>query len=163
METEKQDLDKKPKYKNTHRKGYWKAREQSEKRRLYLKNYRKEYEKRDYVRENRRIRDRTKIKSPATKERIKRNWRKKIDEISLRVLSIKKNSGCSVCKWNEHPEILQFHHRNPEEKSFDLSVETIARKEWIIVEKEISKCDIICPNCHWWLHYSQNKLLRGKK
>jgi len=53
--------------------------------------------------------------------------------------------GCYNC--NEiDPRCLDFHHRDPSKKSFDIgSHATLSRKR---VKVEIDKCDVICANCH---------------
>ena|SRR6187551_1173148 len=53
---------------------------------------------------------------------------------------------CQVCGYDKCDAALQFHHRNPEEKSFAISA-----KQFIALEKgleEIKKCDLLCANCH---------------
>lgn len=56
--------------------------------------------------------------------------------------------GCSVC-----PEkdilVLQFDHRDPKTKSFNISELLSRRKisDWKLIE-EIEKCDVVCANCH---------------
>jgi hypothetical protein len=53
---------------------------------------------------------------------------------------------CEDCGYNEEPQILQFHHREPKEK------ESSPARMWTSsdekVRKESEKCDILCPNCH---------------
>ena len=53
---------------------------------------------------------------------------------------------CSRCQEN-HPDCLDFHHRNPKEKSFQIanSVKRVALKR---LQEEILKCDVLCCNCH---------------
>ncbi len=46
---------------------------------------------------------------------------------------------CAICKYNEHPEILQVHH--------------IDRNRG---NNTIENLEVLCPNCHTWEHY-QNK------
>jgi hypothetical protein len=61
---------------------------------------------------------------------------------------------CSVCGYKEYPEILQFHHKG--DKSFNIStIRKMVKSE--LLEKEIKKCTLLCPNCHSWLHSSFNK------
>ena len=68
---------------------------------------------------------------------------------------------CKICGYNEHPEILQFHHkelikrkgiRRHQSQGFTAGRSSI---EWM--KKEIPKCLLLCPNCHLWLHYNANK------
>lgn len=69
------------------------------------------------------------------------------------LIDLKKNSGgCFKCGWKKVPEVLEFHHFDREKKSFNLTGKNLSfmsRKKLMI---EISKCKIICPNCHRILH-----------
>ena len=73
------------------------------------------------------------------------------------IRDIKKNSECLMCG-EKHPATLDFHHRNPKEKEFVIA--EIHRRGWSIekIAKEISKCDILCANCHRKLHYEQRNM-----
>jgi hypothetical protein len=64
-------------------------------------------------------------------------------------------NGCNRCDEN-HPACLDFHHRNPEDKTFNLS-EAIARASLARIQVEVAKCDILCSNCHRKLHYEERK------
>jgi transcription elongation factor Elf1 len=61
---------------------------------------------------------------------------------------------CSKCEEN-HPATLQFHHVDPSEKEVTVS-QTIS-KGWSTsrIEKEISKCVVLCANCHAKHHYEE--------
>ncbi len=65
---------------------------------------------------------------------------------------------CVECGEN-HPACIQFHHRNREEKSFGIG--GIIRKTHVSIkrlEKEISKCEILCGNCHAKLHWRETHM-----
>jgi transposase-like protein len=54
---------------------------------------------------------------------------------------------CVICGYDRFPGALQFHHRDPADKSFALSVQGVARS----LEKaraEAAKCVLMCANCH---------------
>jgi lysyl-tRNA synthetase class I len=60
---------------------------------------------------------------------------------------IKVEAGCCKCGYNAHPAALDFNHKNPLEKSFSIG----ARSTGLTIEQlkeEISKCEILCANCH---------------
>jgi hypothetical protein len=63
----------------------------------------------------------------------------------------KSKCECISCGTN-NPDLLHFHHRNPNEKSGNVS--TMANKGISIntIKKEIDKCDPLCANCHILLH-----------
>ena len=58
---------------------------------------------------------------------------------------------CSQCN-ETHPACLDFHHREPSKKNFTIASGTYNSKK--AVEREITKCDVLCKNCHAKLHYS---------
>jgi len=62
---------------------------------------------------------------------------------------------CEKCGYNKCIEALQFHHRNPEEKSFGLSQSGNTRS-WQEYLNEVMKCDLLCANCHAEEHYLDN-------
>lgn len=67
---------------------------------------------------------------------------------------------CADCSVTGEYGLLDFHHRNPVEKKFDIGImghstytyDTFKEK----IKEEILKCDIVCPTCHRKRH-----LLRG--
>lgn len=59
-----------------------------------------------------------------------------------------KGNVCKECQSViEDVEKSAFHHRNPEEKSFNLSGNNFARS-WDSIKSELSKCNLLCKNCH---------------
>lgn len=62
---------------------------------------------------------------------------------------------CEKCGYDKCIEALQFHHRNPEEKSFGLSQSGNTRS-WQEYLNEAMKCDLLCANCHAEEHYLNN-------
>jgi transposase-like protein len=64
-----------------------------------------------------------------------------------RVLIEEAGGRCVLCGYDRFPGALQFHHIDPAEKSFALSVQGVARS----LEKaraEAAKCVLMCANCH---------------
>lgn len=59
---------------------------------------------------------------------------------------IKLENGCQICGYNEHPRALQFDHIVPEDKLFTISSSTTCSMKKLM--EEISKCRILCANCH---------------
>ena len=60
----------------------------------------------------------------------------------------KMNKNCLRCGYNQHPEIIEFHHKNKSEKVAGVCELAKSLKSIYIIKKEIEKCDLICPNCH---------------
>lgn len=62
-----------------------------------------------------------------------------------------KEYKCCKCGYTNIFGSLDFHHRDPKEKDFELSqvYKTLSFDKFIEeVAPEIDKCDILCPNCH---------------
>jgi len=54
---------------------------------------------------------------------------------------------CQLCGYAEHQAALQFHHRDPSQKTFALSLRGITRSIDALRE-EAKKCVLLCANCH---------------
>lgn len=66
---------------------------------------------------------------------------------------------CAYCGWNEHPEILNFHHVDPTTKEFGFSGSEVGNFSMERLQKEIDKCILLCPNCHQWLHFQETAII----
>lgn len=44
--------------------------------------------------------------------------------------------------------VLEFHHRNPDDKHDGVSVLAATGKSLKMVQTEVEKCDVMCANCH---------------
>lgn len=62
-----------------------------------------------------------------------------------------KGGKCEVCNYSRHPSALEFHHKNPLLKKFEIgdSKNTISKK---VLQKELDKCALLCANCHREVH-----------
>lgn len=69
--------------------------------------------------------------------------RKKIKLMAVGYLGGK----CMRCGYFKYPELLEFHHRDPAQKKFDISKKGHCRS-WERVKAEIEKCNLLCANCH---------------
>lgn len=54
---------------------------------------------------------------------------------------------CSICGYKKYAGALDFHHTNPKEKSFALSVKGLSYS-WDSLVREAQKCVLVCKNCH---------------
>jgi 5-methylcytosine-specific restriction endonuclease McrA len=73
----------------------------------------------------------------------------------IRLKAIEHLGGkCMHCGYSKYPEVLEFHHKNPKEKDFNLSAKGHCRS-WERVMEEIKKCLLLCANCHRELHVKQ--------
>lgn len=72
--------------------------------------------------------------------------------IRIRRYRIKKKSveylggKCSKCNYDESLAALEFHHKDPNTKEFNISINS--NKSWNIIKNELDKCIILCSNCH---------------
>ena len=62
-----------------------------------------------------------------------------------------KGGVCQCCKYNKYIGALEFHHINPDEKDFGISVKGYTRS-WENNKKELDKCVLVCSNCHREMH-----------
>ena len=58
---------------------------------------------------------------------------------------------CCICGYCKSISALDIHHKDPSKKEFWLSSSWITRARHK-VEKEITKCELLCANCHRELH-----------
>ena len=60
----------------------------------------------------------------------------------------KQTLSCEAC--DESREwVLDFHHKNPNEKDFQISGKSIS---WDKIKNELEKCILVCSNCHQEIH-----------
>jgi len=57
-----------------------------------------------------------------------------------------KGGKCSVCGYSKCIDAMVFHHRNPEEKDFNIGGNY--NRSWKTFSAELDKCDLMCGNCH---------------
>lgn len=65
---------------------------------------------------------------------------------------------CSICGYNKCAASLDFHHLDKSIK--DKDIKEMMHLSWKRIEKEISKCILLCANCHRELHYKE---INGKE
>lgn len=62
-----------------------------------------------------------------------------------------KGGKCQVCGYDKCLSALEFHHRDPSQKEFSFSKfrsQTFGKRAIV----ELSKCDLLCANCHREVH-----------
>lgn len=62
-----------------------------------------------------------------------------------------KGGSCQICGYNKCVRAMKFHHIDPNEKEFGLSVSGSTRS-WERVKRELDKCILLCGNCHDEVH-----------
>jgi hypothetical protein len=93
--------------------------------------------------------------NPSVKEKSSNRARKNRFEIRE---NVKQQLGgkCFRCGYNKCLAALQFHHRDPKDKLFEVTNYLWGRAQGFTdedLQKEILKCDLLCANCHAELHY----------
>ncbi len=73
---------------------------------------------------------------------------------------LKATLECARCGEN-HPATLQFHHRDPQKKDFNLSEAVNDGYSIEKIKREVAKCTVLCANCHAKEHYEWAR--RNKK
>lgn len=66
---------------------------------------------------------------------------------------------CVMCGFDKYVSALEFHHRESNEKEYQISKQMCNNFE--DVKKELDKCDLLCSNCHSEVHsnYNDKKLI----
>lgn len=89
--------------------------------------------------------------------------KKFFEENSKRFVYLERlKKGCAKCG-THGKSYLCFHHRNPQEKLFDISWGVSETRESItreMLDIELEKCDVLCVFCHRRIH-KENKNLQG--
>lgn len=70
-----------------------------------------------------------------------------------------KGGKCCICGYFKYIGSLDFHHRTPAEKDYNIA-HTGSQLE--IIKPELDKCDLLCANCHRKLHFLADFDLRYK-
>ena len=78
--------------------------------------------------------------------------RKRDRKVRVWLKEYKKNLKCEKCD-ETHPACLEFHHKNPKEKKFEIGRGHKASMR--LLTTEIAKCRVLCANCHRKEHWSE--------
>lgn len=62
-----------------------------------------------------------------------------------------KGGKCVKCGYDKCVAALEFHHRDSQQKDFQVSRQNRPFNE--IITAELDKCDCLCSNCHKEVHY----------
>jgi hypothetical protein len=55
---------------------------------------------------------------------------------------------CCDCGYKKNISALEFHHLNPDKKSFGIDLRKCSCSKWDRLVEEVKKCVLICANCH---------------
>lgn len=99
-------------------------------------------------------------KNPESSERRKQNNLKRRSEQLNFIRNYKLEKGCSICGFKGHFAALQFDHLDLKEKSFNVSRGHLNSMNKIM--EEISKCRVLCANCHSVHTFNQKEKIYAK-
>ena len=83
--------------------------------------------------------------------------------IFIESLKMKHGGKCKTCGYSRCLRALHFHHRNPNDKVFDISFEARNSKKNPEIIIEADKCDLLCSNCHIEVHDEMDREKRGSE
>lgn len=86
------------------------------------------------------------------KEEIAKKHKRQKQELKAWVNS--KKIKCKICGEDRKP-CLVFHHRNSANKNNNIGSMVASRATRQAIQEEIDKCDVLCANCHRWLHHKE--------
>lgn len=80
--------------------------------------------------------------------------RRRLQRLKDWLAEFKAASACARCG-EDHPATLDFHHRDPAAKDFNLS--NVSAYGWSLerIQAEIAKCEVLCANCHRKEHWQE--------
>lgn len=61
---------------------------------------------------------------------------------------------CNRCGWTGLPAGFDFHHKNDDDKLFNIA--QVANRAWSAIVDEVSKCELLCRVCHA-IHHSKHE------
>lgn len=76
-----------------------------------------------------------------------KDWRREFK----RKLKTDAGGRCEVCSYDRCLEALQFHHRDPSQKLFEIS-DSVKQAKRPDIHAEVKKCALLCANCHAEVH-----------
>ncbi len=87
-------------------------------------------------------------------QRIKIETRRLIIEEKLK--EYRSNLKCEICG-ESHPSCIDFHHKDPSKKEIGISRSVWRGWRWERILNEISKCSVLCSNCHKKEHWKMKR------
>lgn len=67
----------------------------------------------------------------------------------------KRNGSCSRCGLKDY-RVIDFHHCGDKKKEFSISVGLAEKFGFDRMGKEVTKCVLLCSNCHRILHHEES-------
>lgn len=146
-----------------HDKHAWSPQEARDAHAAYMRTYYADPERREkkrakdraYAERNReQANQRTRAYYEANRDRVKQREAER--QMRFKIKAVNYLGGCCTRCGFDHPSALQFHHRDPDTKSFNITskeLSTPAKRPWdTVIVPELAKCDLLCSNCHFLEH-----------
>ena len=113
-------------------------------------NYQKEYylKNRDKILKQHKEYNIIYTKSTHCKNNVKKRQKKMRTKLQIIMRELKVN-GCAICGYSKCDRALEFHHVNPKDKKYLVRAAEMGRED---LAEEISKCILLCANCHREIH-----------
>lgn len=89
----------------------------------------------------------------ANKNKYAKSRKANRDKRDIWFRELKSNYKCQKCNFTDI-RCLDFHHKNPNEKSFGISLAVKNGMSESKILKEIAKCEVLCSNCHIKEHWA---------
>ena len=99
--------------------------------------------------------DQFRLKNPLRKSTNANNYEKQKKRADMRKREVIRLKGgkCSICGYCKNMGALEFHHRQPENKTFNLDARKLSNTNWESILIELEKCELVCANCHVEIHH----------
>lgn len=65
---------------------------------------------------------------------------------------ISRGGKCEICGYKKNLSAIDFHHIEKDKKLFKIDIRQFSNRKYGVIEDEISKCLMICANCHREIH-----------
>jgi hypothetical protein len=91
----------------------------------------------------------------------KRSYRNFLRRLAQKFVNCIKDKPCMDCGIKYPSYVMQFDHRPGEKKLFSISSSSLNYN----IEKiklEITKCDVVCANCHWQRTHDRKFIIKRK-
>lgn len=71
-----------------------------------------------------------------------------------------KGGKCEICNYSKCVAALEFHHLDPKQKDFSISM--VRHYIFDKIKPELDKCMLVCSNCHREIHFEQYNHIEPK-
>jgi hypothetical protein len=77
----------------------------------------------------------------------------KLRGLKRKIKFIELSGGCcKLCGYNKNVAAFEFHHRDPNQKDYQLDMRKLSNTSMVKLIEEVEKCDLLCSNCHREIH-----------